>query len=161
MSALSNPCATVWPPRWRSSAPPRHVGQLACRQSCGRPISPGDTALVDFEQAIRVNLIGTFLMIRAAVPALLEGVAPAVVNFSSTSSQFAHPYMTAYAALEGRCPGDDACDGHGVQQAGCPVRTPFSRALSHRGMTDGSGTSKDNTGPGSPSDVDFALFGRG
>jgi NAD(P)-dependent dehydrogenase (short-subunit alcohol dehydrogenase family) len=30
-----------------------------------------DTALSDFEQVIRVNLIGTFLMIREAVPALL------------------------------------------------------------------------------------------
>lgn len=51
-----------------------------------------DTTLADFEQVLRVNLVGTFLVTREAVPALRDGTAPAVVNFSSTSANFAHPY---------------------------------------------------------------------
>ena len=60
-----------------------------------------DTTLADFEQVLRVNLVGTFLVIRAALPALRHGNAAAVVNFSSTSATFAHPYMSAYAASKG------------------------------------------------------------
>lgn len=57
------------------------------------------TTLDQFQQVIQVNLVGTFLMIREAIPALLEGTDSAVVNFSSTSAMFAHPYMAAYAAM--------------------------------------------------------------
>jgi NAD(P)-dependent dehydrogenase (short-subunit alcohol dehydrogenase family) len=45
-----------------------------------------DTTLADFEQVLRINLVGTFLVIRAAIPALRSGNDPAVVNFSSTSA---------------------------------------------------------------------------
>jgi oxygen-independent coproporphyrinogen-3 oxidase len=60
-----------------------------------------ETSLADFEQVLRVNLVGTFLVTREALPALRQGRAPAVVNFSSTSADFAHPYMSAYAASKG------------------------------------------------------------
>ena len=60
-----------------------------------------DTSLADFEQVLRVNLVGTFLVTREAIPALRAGTAPAVVNFSSTSAAFAHPYMSAYDARAG------------------------------------------------------------
>lgn len=60
-----------------------------------------DTSLADFEQVLRVNLVGTFLVTREALPALRHGDAPAVVNFSSTSATYAHPYMSAYAASKG------------------------------------------------------------
>ena len=60
-----------------------------------------ETTLDQFEQVIRINLVGTFLVIREAIPALLEGTSSAVVNFSSTSAGFAHPYMAAYAASKG------------------------------------------------------------
>ncbi|HEY4332244.1 MAG TPA: SDR family oxidoreductase [Ilumatobacteraceae bacterium] len=50
---------------------------------------------------INVNLTGTFLMTRAALPALLESGRGVIVNFSSTSASFAHPYMAAYAASKG------------------------------------------------------------
>jgi len=60
-----------------------------------------ETSLDSFEQVLRINLTGTFLMIREAIPALLEGEGSAVVNFSSTSALFAHPYMAAYAASKG------------------------------------------------------------
>jgi NAD(P)-dependent dehydrogenase (short-subunit alcohol dehydrogenase family) len=57
-------------------------------------------ALDSWERVIAVNLTGTFLTTRAALPALLaaRGV---VVNFSSTSADFGHPYMAAYAASKG------------------------------------------------------------
>lgn len=54
-----------------------------------------------WNQVIGVNLTGTFLMTRAALPALLASGRGVVVNFSSTSATFAHPYMAAYAASKG------------------------------------------------------------
>ncbi|WP_219419211.1 SDR family NAD(P)-dependent oxidoreductase [Pseudonocardia nigra] len=51
---------------------------------------------------LSVNLTGTFLMTRAALPALLESPRGGVlVNFSSTSASFAHPYLAAYSASKG------------------------------------------------------------
>ena len=54
-----------------------------------------------WNQVISVNLTGTFLMTRASLPALLASGKGVVVNFSSTSANFAHPYMAAYAASKG------------------------------------------------------------
>jgi NAD(P)-dependent dehydrogenase (short-subunit alcohol dehydrogenase family) len=54
-----------------------------------------------WNQVININLTGTFLMCRAAIPALLESDHAAIVNFSSTSATFGHPYMAAYAASKG------------------------------------------------------------
>jgi NAD(P)-dependent dehydrogenase (short-subunit alcohol dehydrogenase family) len=50
---------------------------------------------------IGVNLTGTFLVTRSSLPALLATGNGVVVNFSSTSASFAHPYMGAYAASKG------------------------------------------------------------
>ena len=118
-----------------------------------------DTSLADFEQVLRVNLVGTFLVTRAALPALREGTAPAVVNFSSTSAAFAHPYMSAYAASKG-----------GVQAMTHALAAEFARdgirfnsvqpGSISSGMTDGTGESKQSVGPGLPEDVNYKLFGR-
>ncbi|MFD0853481.1 SDR family NAD(P)-dependent oxidoreductase, partial [Actinomadura adrarensis] len=54
-----------------------------------------------WNRVIGVNLTGTFLMTRAALPALLESGRGAVVNFSSTAAQFGHPFMAAYSASKG------------------------------------------------------------
>jgi len=118
-----------------------------------------ETSLADFEQVLRVNLIGTFLITRAALPALREGAAPAVVNFSSTSAAFAHPYMSAYAASKG-----------GVQAMTHALAAEFARdgvrfnsvqpGSISSGMTDGTGESKQSVGPGLPDDVNYKLFGR-
>ncbi|RSN46444.1 SDR family NAD(P)-dependent oxidoreductase [Actinomadura sp. WAC 06369] len=54
-----------------------------------------------WNRVIGVNLTGTFLMTRAALPALLESGRGVVVNFSSTSAFFAHPFMAAYSASKG------------------------------------------------------------
>ena len=61
-----------------------------------------ETTLERWNRLIAVNLTGTFLMTREALPALLEAEAGGVVvNFSSTSAFFAHPYMAAYSATKG------------------------------------------------------------
>lgn len=57
--------------------------------------------LAAWNRIIAVNLTGTFLVTRAALPALLKTGAGVVVNFSSTSASFAHPYMAAYSASKG------------------------------------------------------------
>ncbi|AZA76062.1 SDR family oxidoreductase [Chryseobacterium sp. G0186] len=49
---------------------------------------------------LAVNLTGTFLVIRETLPTLLENKG-VIVNFSSTATTFAHPYMAAYAATKG------------------------------------------------------------
>ncbi|WP_280236601.1 SDR family NAD(P)-dependent oxidoreductase [Nocardia cyriacigeorgica] len=59
------------------------------------------TSLDLWNQIIGVNLTGTFLVVREALPALLANPRATVVNFSSTSAAFAHPYMAAYAASKG------------------------------------------------------------
>jgi NAD(P)-dependent dehydrogenase (short-subunit alcohol dehydrogenase family) len=60
-----------------------------------------DMSLALWNQIIGVNLTGTFLVVREALPALLANPSSAIVNFSSTSAAFAHPYMAAYAASKG------------------------------------------------------------
>lgn len=57
--------------------------------------------LLLWNQIIGVNLTGTFLVVREALPTLLQSPRSAIVNFSSTSASFAHPYMAAYAASKG------------------------------------------------------------
>ncbi|MCV7229170.1 SDR family NAD(P)-dependent oxidoreductase [Mycolicibacterium komossense] len=118
-----------------------------------------DTTLADFEQVLRINLIGTFLVTREALPALRTGVGPAVVNFSSTSAAFSHPYMSAYAASKG-----------GIQAMTHALALEFSKdgirfnsvqpGSISSGMTDGTGESKQSVGPGLPEDADYTLFGK-
>ncbi len=118
-----------------------------------------ETTMADFEKVIRVNLFGTFLVTREAIPALRQGHDPAVVNFSSTSADFAHPYMSAYAASKG-----------GIQAMTHALALEFSRERIRfncvqpgsisSGMTDGVGASRQSIGPGLPDDVDFGLLGK-
>lgn len=53
-----------------------------------------------WNKVISVNLTGTFLMCRAALPHLIESKG-SIVNAASTSSFFGHPFMGAYAASKG------------------------------------------------------------
>lgn len=110
------------------------------------------TTLDLWNQVIAVNLTGTFLMIREALPALLAGDRPAVVNFSSTSASFAHPYMSAYAASKG-----------GIQSMTHALAAEYSKqglrfvcvapGSIESGMTTGNG-------PGLPEDTDWSLFAK-
>ena len=118
-----------------------------------------DTPLADFEQVLRINLVGTFLVTREAIPALRNGNDPAVVNFSSTSATFAHPYMSAYAASKG---GIQAMT-HALALEFAKERIRFNSVQPgsiSSGMTDGTGESKQSIGPGLPADADFSLFGK-
>ena len=97
-------------------------------------------------QIIGVNLTGTFLVVREALPSLLQKPRSAIVNFSSTSASFAHPYMAAYAASKG-----------GVQSF-----THASKGLRAVCVAPGSIKSgiTDATAGYIPHDADWALFTR-
>ncbi|UTT40442.1 SDR family oxidoreductase [Glutamicibacter mishrai] len=88
---------------------------------------------------------------------LRDGKLPSVVNFSSTSAMFAHPYMSAYAASKG-----------GIQSMTHALASEFAKdgirftavqpGSISSGMTDGSGASQQSVGPGLPKDADMSLF---
>ncbi|MFB7733402.1 SDR family NAD(P)-dependent oxidoreductase [Streptomyces sp. NPDC056112] len=116
-----------------------------------------ETSLEDFTRILQVNLVGTFLMIRESIPALLEGRGAAVVNFSSTSAMFAHPYMAAYAASKGGIQSMTHALASEYAKQGIRFTAVQPGSISS-GMTDGSGASKQSTGPGLPEDADMSLF---
>ncbi|MEE1738379.1 SDR family oxidoreductase [Streptomyces sp. BE147] len=110
------------------------------------------TTLEFFNKIIAVNLTGTFLMVRETIGALLEGDGPVVVNFSSTSAAFAHPYMAAYAASKG-----------GIQSMTHALAGEYSKqGVRFVAVAPGS-ISSDMTsgnGPGLPADADMSLFAK-
>jgi NAD(P)-dependent dehydrogenase (short-subunit alcohol dehydrogenase family) len=108
-----------------------------------------ETTLADFEQVLRVNLVGTFLVTREALPALRQGNSPAVVNFSSTSADFAHPYMSAYAASKGGIKAMTHALAAEFGKEGIRFNSVQPGSISS-GMTDGTGESKQSVGPGFP-----------
>jgi NAD(P)-dependent dehydrogenase (short-subunit alcohol dehydrogenase family) len=116
-----------------------------------------EQSLADFNRIIAVNLTGTFLMIREAIPALLEGDNPAVVNFSSTSADFAHPYMAAYAASKGGIQSMTHALASEYGKQGIRFTAVQPGSISS-GMTDGSGASGRSAGPGLPEDTDWDLY---
>ncbi|MHA7665102.1 SDR family NAD(P)-dependent oxidoreductase [Mycolicibacterium sp. HS_4_1] len=71
---------------------------VAAIQTCSHT---HETTLADWNRTLAVNLTGTFLMTRQALPSLLESGRGVVVNFTSTAATFAHPHMAAYAASKG------------------------------------------------------------
>ncbi|MFF7180696.1 SDR family NAD(P)-dependent oxidoreductase [Streptomyces sp. NPDC008121] len=116
-----------------------------------------ETSLAAFEQVVRINLTGTFLVIRESIPALLEGDGSAVVNFSSTSAMFAHPYMAAYAASKGGI--QSMTHALAAEYARQGIRfTAVQPGSISSGMTDGTGASRQSVGPGLPEDADLSLF---
>ncbi len=99
---------------------------------------------------IGVNLTGTFLMTREALPALLESGSGVVVNFSSTSATFAHPYMAAYAASKG-----------GIQSFTHALALEYSKqGLRAVAVAPGSIASGMTSDPGFPADIDYTLLGK-
>ena len=59
-----------------------------------------ELSLENWSRVLTVNLTGTFLMCRAAIPHLLE-TRGAIVNMSSVAAFGAHPWMAAYCASKG------------------------------------------------------------
>src|SRR6202020_765915 len=105
-----------------------------------------------WNQIIGVNLTGTFLVVRETLPALLQNPRSAIVNFSSTSASFAHPYMAAYAASKG-----------GVQSFTHALALEYaSKGLRAVCVAPGSIKSgiTDATGGYIPQDADWGLFTR-
>ncbi len=111
-----------------------------------------ETSLELWNHIIGVNLTGTFLVVRAALPALLANPHSAIVNFSSTSASFAHPYMAAYAASKG-----------GIQAFTHSVALEYARD-GLRAVCVAPGSIKsgitDATGGYIPKDADWSLFTR-
>ncbi len=59
-----------------------------------------ETSLADFERHVRVNQIGPFLGMRAAVPAMKEAGGGSIVNVSSVDGLSAKRQIVAYAATK-------------------------------------------------------------
>jgi NAD(P)-dependent dehydrogenase (short-subunit alcohol dehydrogenase family) len=111
-----------------------------------------ETSTELWNQIIAVNLTGTFLVVREALPALLQNPRSAIVNFSSTSASFAHPYMTAYAASKG-----------GIQAFTHSLALEYAKqGLRAACVAPGSIKSgiTDATGGYIPQDADWSLFTR-
>jgi 3alpha(or 20beta)-hydroxysteroid dehydrogenase len=60
--------------------------------------SIADTSLADYERVIRVNQTGTFLGMRAVIPAMTEAGVGSIINVSSVEGIAGSAYLTAYAA---------------------------------------------------------------
>ncbi|ORB71473.1 SDR family NAD(P)-dependent oxidoreductase [Mycobacterium scrofulaceum] len=110
------------------------------------------TSLELWNQIVGVNLTGTFLVVREALSTLLANPRSAIVNFSSTSASFAHPYMAAYAASKG-----------GIQAFTHSLALEYARE-GLRAVCVAPGSIKsgitDATGGYIPKDADWALFSR-
>lgn len=111
-----------------------------------------ETSLELWNLLLGVNLTGTFLVTRAALPALLATGNGVVVNFSSTAAEFGHPYMAAYAASKG-----------GVQAFTHSLALEYSKqGLRAVNVAPGSVKSgiNDNMASRMPTDIDVTLFGK-
>jgi NAD(P)-dependent dehydrogenase (short-subunit alcohol dehydrogenase family) len=111
-----------------------------------------ETSLELWNRIVGVNLTGTFLVVREALTALLANSRSAIVNFSSTSASFAHPYMAAYAASKG-----------GIQSFTHSLALEYAKdGLRATCVAPGSIKSgiTDATGGYIPQDADWSLFPR-
>ncbi|MFD9195328.1 SDR family NAD(P)-dependent oxidoreductase [Streptomyces phaeochromogenes] len=105
-----------------------------------------------WNKIITVNLTGTFLVTRAALPSLLDTGRGVVVNFSSTSAQFAHPFMAAYSASKGGILSFTHCLAQEYSKQGL-------RAVSVMPGSIASGMTNDFPSM-APDDVDWSLIGK-
>lgn len=110
-----------------------------------------ETMTLDFwNRIIGVNLTGTFLVTRQALPALLATGKGVIVNFSSTSASFAHPYMAAYAATKG-----------GIQSFTHAIAAEYGKqGLRAVCVAPGSIASGMTHNPGLPEDADLRLLAK-
>lgn len=65
----------------------------------GKPLT--ETSEEEFEQLMRINVTGTFLGIKAAVPALVEAGGGSIVNMASVAGIGGAPLLGAYCASKG------------------------------------------------------------
>lgn len=108
------------------------------------------TSLDLWNRILAVNLTGTFLVTRECLPMLLASGRGVVINFSSTSASFAHPYMAAYAASKG-----------GIQSFTHTLASEYAKqGLRAVAVAPGSIASGMTSAPGIPADADFSLFAK-
>jgi NAD(P)-dependent dehydrogenase (short-subunit alcohol dehydrogenase family) len=99
---------------------------------------------------IKINLTGTFLVTRECIPTLLRTEGASVVNFSSTSASFAHPYMAAYAATKGA-----------IQSFTHAIASEYAKqGLRVTSVAPGSIESGMVHNPGFPEDADLSLIAK-
>ncbi|GAA3383487.1 SDR family NAD(P)-dependent oxidoreductase [Cryptosporangium minutisporangium] len=111
-----------------------------------------DCSLELWNRVIAVNLTGTFLVTRAALPALLATGRGVIVNFSSTSASFAHPFMAAYSASKG-----------GIEAFTHSIAQEYSKqGLRAVNVAPGSISSgiTNSFGDLVPADIDWSLLGK-
>lgn len=60
-----------------------------------------EVSAADFRKVLEVSVMGTFLVTRAVVPAMLRAGAGRIVTFGSTAALVAAPELAAYAAAKG------------------------------------------------------------
>ena len=94
-----------------------------------------ETELEDFQRLFRVNVEGTFLMTRAALP-LLSAVRGTIVNIGSVAGLVGVKRRFAYCATKGAVNGDDPAVGGGLsnpdpRELYCPW---YRRHSVHRGV---------------------------
>lgn len=111
-----------------------------------------ECSLEVWNRIIAVNLTGTFLVTRAALPALLETGNGVIVNFSSTSASFAHPYMAAYSASNGGIQSFTHCIAQEYSKQGLRAVCVAPGSI-RSGIT-------ETTVQHLPQDVDWQLFGK-
>lgn len=100
--------------------------------------SVAETALVDWERQLRVNLTGTFLACRAVLPAMLAQGRGDIVNVLSIAARTVFPGASAYCASKWGALGFTRVLAEEVRRQGvrvtalCPgsVDTPFWNAVS-------------------------------
>lgn len=108
-----------------------------------------EQSLADWNRILEVNLTGTFLMCREALPALVE-TKGAIVNVASLAGVFAHPYAVAYGASKGGVV--SITKTLAIEYASCGVRV---NALCPSGVI-----TPLLSGFGVPEGADTSLFGR-
>jgi NAD(P)-dependent dehydrogenase (short-subunit alcohol dehydrogenase family) len=109
-----------------------------------------ETSLDQFMELIQVNLVGTFLACREALPHLIETKGN-IVNAASTSAFYGHPYMAAYSASKGGIAAMTHALAWEYMRRGVRVN-----AVAPGGIVT---PLFQNTPAGFPPDVDHSLFG--
>jgi NAD(P)-dependent dehydrogenase (short-subunit alcohol dehydrogenase family) len=81
------------------------IGGVELLVNCAGIGGPGEplaeTAVADFRRTLDVNLVGTFLMTRAVVPAMVAGGGGSIVNIGSIFGQQGVPFGGAYSSSKG------------------------------------------------------------
>jgi len=117
-----------------------------------------DTTLADFEQVLRINLIGTFLVTREGDSRTARGKRPAVGQLQRHLRRLRAPLHGGVCRLQGRSPSDDPTRSPSSSSRKASGSTRWQPGSISSGMTDGTGESKQSIGPGLPADADFSLF---